>query len=75
MQAMLCEQSYYREKLNHLFHLNKGTNFSIQTPSIMKELVGDTITISATKLEQYEICPFQYFCSNALQLFIDNETH
>lgn len=69
MQAMLCEQPYYREKLNHLFHLNKGTNFSIQTPSIMKELVGDTITISATKLEQYEICPFQYFCSNALQLF------
>ncbi len=58
----------YKPRINALERANGKTEFKIDCPEIALELFGNDINISATKIEDYNRCPFLYFCRHGLKL-------
>lgn len=68
IQSILYEDKYYAERINYLKSVHDDIDFKV-SPSIMENLVGSNLILSASQIETYNMCPFQYFCKYALRLF------
>ena len=68
IQSILYEDKYYAERINYLKSVHDDIDFTV-SPSIMENLVGSSLILSASQIETYNMCPFQYFCRYALRLF------
>lgn len=68
IQTILYEDKFYSDRINYLKSVHSDIDFTV-SPSIMENLVGTNILLSASQIETYNMCPFQYFCKYALRLF------
>lgn len=68
VQTILCEDDYYKERIDYLRAVHTSADFSVK-PYLMEALSGSTLTLTATRLETYYLCPFHYFCKYALGLY------
>lgn len=76
IEKVLMEDALYRQRLQALQHLTEQYTekkdkplYQIENPKLMEAYIGDTIHLSATSLENYQLCPFAYFCRHVLHLF------
>ncbi len=68
VQSILCEDDYYKERIDYLKSVHAFADFSVK-PYLMEALSGTSLTLSSSKLETYYLCPFHYFCKYALGLY------
>ena len=61
-RAYFASQSSYRDRLHAIARAARKETFRLKEKDTAKALFGEKITLSATQLERYEECPFQYFC-------------
>lgn len=52
----------YKGKLKAIERANDKKEFSFEDPQMAKELFGKKLYLSASQLETYSSCPFEYFC-------------
>jgi ATP-dependent helicase/nuclease subunit B len=69
VQCVLQKRPDYQQKIAYLQTVHDHLSFQITDPTIMERLMGKQITMTASKLETYQLCPFQFFCNSALQLY------
>jgi len=69
VQYILQQYPVYRQKIAYLQNVHQNLSFEITDPQIMERLMGKQITMTASKLEHYLLCPFQFFCESALRLY------
>lgn len=69
VQCILQQYPVYRQKIAYLQNVHQNLSFEITDPQIMERLMGKQITMTASKLEHYLLCPFQFFCESALRLY------
>ncbi len=68
IQTVLCEDEYYSERIEYLKAVHTDADFTVK-PYLMEQLTGDILTLSASRLETYFLCPFHYFCRYSLGLY------
>lgn len=66
--AALSEQPGYGARLNALDCLNDPQRLDIKSPATARRMFGDAIRVSATRIEDYEKCPFLFYCRHGLRL-------
>lgn len=69
VQHVLQQQPVYAQKIAYLQSVHQQMDFSITEPKHMEQLLGKQLHMSASKLESYRLCPFQFFCGSALHLY------
>lgn len=57
-----------RERFLHLSSSNAGKRFVLEDKSVIKDLFGETMRLSPSKVERFYNCPFSYFCQVGLRL-------
>ena len=57
----------YRDRLHALRRAAHRETFAIKDKALAKALFGRRLVLSASKVEKYEECPFQYFCRYGLR--------
>ncbi|MDE6019967.1 MAG: exodeoxyribonuclease V subunit gamma, partial [Ruminococcus sp.] len=68
IQSILYEDNYYANRINYLKTVHNDIDFTVST-DVMENLLGNRLILSASQIETYNICPFEYFCKYALKLF------
>ncbi len=68
LRAALTEQAGYRERMNALDRLSDPDRLNIKAPATARKAFGDEIRVSATRVEDFEKCPFLFFCRHGLRL-------
>ncbi len=71
---LLREDRLYADQLENLSRLTKkqeedASAFNVPDPELMEQYLGDTMQLSASALERYQKCPFQYYCQDILRLY------
>ncbi len=66
LKLCLSEYEAYRYRLNALLYAAEKPEAVIDEPQTAKELFGDNIPLSASKIEKYYSCPFMFFCKYGL---------
>ena len=61
------DQPLFRDRLGALARAAKKETFRLKDKDLAKALFGTKISLSASRLEKYEECPFQYFCRYGLR--------
>ncbi|MGN0468868.1 MAG: PD-(D/E)XK nuclease family protein [Acutalibacteraceae bacterium] len=57
----------YKNRIEAIERASTRKDFAFENKETAKELFGKNIRLSATKLENYEKCPFMFFCSAAMK--------
>ena len=60
------ESEQYGSKIRALKRVAEGVSLHFNDPKKAKEFFGDTIRLSASQIEKYYLCRFQYFCQYGL---------
>ncbi|MBQ4364733.1 MAG: PD-(D/E)XK nuclease family protein [Clostridia bacterium] len=60
------EQPLWHDRLGALARAAKKETFRLRDKELSRALFGRKISLSASRLEKYEECPFQYFCRYGL---------
>ncbi|MGN0591955.1 MAG: PD-(D/E)XK nuclease family protein [Ruminococcus sp.] len=68
IQMLLCEDAYYAKRIEYLRSVHKDVDFTLQ-PQLMEQLVGSPLTLTASRMETFRMCPFHFFCQYALKLY------
>ncbi|MBQ5824941.1 MAG: PD-(D/E)XK nuclease family protein [Clostridia bacterium] len=68
LKACFAEREGYAERIAALDRAGGKTQFSLDDSQTATDLFGSDIYVSATKIEDYEKCPFMYFCRHGLKL-------
>ena len=74
IEQLLLDDASFAEKLKRLEKLAEQRSedaplFSISSPELMQQYLGNTMQLSASSLERYQKCPFQYYCNDILWLY------
>ncbi|HNX65038.1 MAG TPA: exodeoxyribonuclease V subunit gamma, partial [Oscillospiraceae bacterium] len=69
IRAFLETDSFYKDKLEYFDKLNFEADEKINSPELVKKLFGDKLYLSASRVEDYNKCPFIYFCKKGLNLY------
>ena len=69
VRAELCRNPVYARKFGYIDSVNIGTDHRISDTALMRRLYGKTLQVSASRFEDYEKCPFMYFCKTGLRLY------
>ena len=57
----------YKKAYEKLENTVKRKSFLIKDKDVAEELFGKNMKISASRIEKYNLCPFQYFCNYGLK--------
>ncbi|MCH5298181.1 MAG: PD-(D/E)XK nuclease family protein [Ruminococcus sp.] len=57
----------YRSNVEKIDRVLKKTPFAVTNRGLTENLYGKNIKISASQLEKFSLCPFQYFCGYGLR--------
>lgn len=68
IQTLLSEDEYYIHRIEYLRQVHEDMDFTVQ-PHLMEQLVGSRLTLTASRLETFQMCPFHFFCQYALRLY------
>lgn len=68
VRAMLATAPEDAERLARLRRTADPSRLRIRDKTLMRQLTGETLAVSATQIEQTIECPFMGFCNNALKL-------
>ncbi|MFR4392863.1 MAG: PD-(D/E)XK nuclease family protein [Ruminococcus callidus] len=74
IEQLLLDDASFAEKLKRLGKLAEQRSeeaplFSISSPELMQQYLGNTMQLSASSLERYQKCPFRYYCNDILRLY------
>ena len=68
LRAALTEQDGYRTRMTALDRLNEPNRLDIKDPATARKMFDDEIRVSATRIEDFEKCPFLFYCRHGLGL-------
>ncbi len=75
IRDILLQNPIYHERLESLSHIAQtqvgnvdAPLFHIDNTQRMRAHIGNTVTLSASSLERYQLCPFSYFCRDILRI-------
>ncbi len=68
LKEMFAQKEGYAERWQALERAGETTAYRFAKPEYAKKLFRDQMSVSATQIEQYHLCPFQYFCRYGLNL-------
>ncbi len=68
LRAALVQQEGYTARMKALDSLNEPERLNIKSPETARKCFGDNIYVSATKIEDFEKCPFLFYCRHGLKL-------
>lgn len=71
VRKKLEEDPFYKQRFEYLDSLENraGAAHAISDPRLMEKLYkGKTINISASRFEDYSLCPFKYYCLTGLKI-------
>ncbi|MDR1674650.1 MAG: hypothetical protein LBR54_04285, partial [Oscillospiraceae bacterium] len=68
LKQILCTDDFYRSRVEHLDLMSNKEVFRLENKDAAKELFGKKLTVSASRFENYNTCPFMFFCSDGLKL-------
>lgn len=66
--AALKEIPEYSEKINYLRGIEFSAGHSL-SPETGRRLFGRSVSLSASRFEDYQKCPFMYYCKKGLDLY------
>ena len=69
LEEFLKTSEEYSEKINYLKNISEIPDFKIKNKTLLKKVLGDKIYVSPTSIEDYEKCPFIYFCKRVLKVY------
>lgn len=69
IRNFLLENEKYRNKISYYDNLRKEEDAKIKDKALVKELFGNKLYVSASRFEDYERCPFMYFCKKGLSIY------
>lgn len=73
LRAVLEQNPVYASKIQKLRRQQtQGTSGLADlkiSPEVMQKLIGDCLKLSASGIEKFYLCPFQYFCLYCLKLY------
>lgn len=58
----------YRRRLDYLKDIENSAGHSL-SPAAGRRLFGDSVSLSASRFEDYRKCPFMYYCKKGLGLY------
>lgn len=67
LKAYFENESQYKDKLRALKRAADKKEFTIEDKSVAQKLFGKDMYMSATRVETYYKCPFEYFCKYGIQ--------
>lgn len=70
IRAMLSKSPEDALRLEKMRRTTDPSRLSVTKKELMRRLTGDSITVSATQIENTMQCPFKGFCENGLKLYI-----
>lgn len=68
IRAALEEDEWYKERITGLDRLSTSNEYRIESKETAKKLFGEKLTISPSRFEDYQLCPFIYFCKKGLRI-------
>ena len=68
LQSVLEQNAVYATRIQRLFQDQKDSEIQI-SPEVMQNLIGSYLNLSASEIEKFYHCPFQYFCLYCLKLY------
>lgn len=69
MQYVLSKDEVFKERIAYLNKIHSDLSFKIEDSQLVEKLFGRTITLTPSKIEQYQLCPFKFYCENGLKLY------
>ncbi len=69
IQQILAQHPLYAARIEKLVTADTAPIGNVQ-PETMQKLLGDTLILSASKIETYFECPFRYYCKHCLKLYL-----
>ena len=60
------DNDQYKSKLESLEKISNGRMFKFKDPKKARELFGENLNLSASQVEKFYLCKFQYFCQYGL---------
>lgn len=67
LKEYFSKKQEYKGKLEAIERAANRKQFCFENADTAKELFGKNIRLSASKLEDYELCPFKYFCKHEMK--------
>lgn len=68
LRIVLKDYPYYTARINYLKKVSSQKEFNIDDTRLMKKIYSNTLNISATGLEEFNLCHFKFFCNSGLKL-------
>lgn len=68
LRELLLNNSAYGDRLKKLLQTDTVPDFQVSSAAMEKN-IGEHLILSATKLESFYCCPFQFFCQYCLSLY------
>lgn len=69
LEEFLRTSEEYSAKIDYLKNISEIPDFKIKDKTRLKKVLGDKIYVSPTSIEDYEKCPFIYFCKRVLKVY------
>ncbi len=67
LKSYFKNDAHYKDYLSKLESSVKNKPFKIENKDISEELFKKDMSVSASQIEKYNLCPFQYFCNYGLR--------
>jgi len=68
IKAVLKDIPYYSKKLEFIENISENPEYNLNSKNSKDLFFSNNLSISATRLENYNKCPFNYFCQFGLNL-------
>lgn len=68
LKKYFFEKEEYKGKMRSLERLAEKKSFAFENAETAKELFGVNMRLSASRLEDYELCPFKYFLKHEMRV-------
>lgn len=69
IRAVLEEDAGFRGKLQALDRIGFRSEFTLADKELAKKVFGERMAVSPSRFEDYNNCPFMYFCKKGLKLY------
>ena len=68
LRTVLKDYPYYTAKIDYLKKVSSQKEFHIEEANLIKRIYTDSLNISATGIEEFNLCHFKFFCNSGLKL-------
>lgn len=68
LKNVLEDYPYYTSRIDYLQKVSSQKSFHIEDKKLIRKMYSGTLNISATGLEEFNLCQFKFFCNRGLKL-------